>query len=136
MSKRLFIKYVLSKKLSKMSDIPPTAFTVKVQYDNYLTMYHVSVSGLFIPEIKTSTESRDKVITLLTSANEYHSVHYDGREGRVKLPFWIHFCNRYDVDAKLEDNYHKWFSSVDQFTAALPDLPHHPFVYPENDDSD
>jgi hypothetical protein len=113
-----------------MSDIPPTAVTVNVEYNNRLKKYNLRTSGPFVPKTYLGPKDRDEMITLITSIKEYHSVHYDGQEGRVKLPFWIHFCNKYDTQGNFTDNSHYWFSSVVQFTGALEldQLPHHDVV--------
>jgi hypothetical protein len=119
-----------------MSDMAPTAYIVKVQYDNYLKIYNVRVSGPYVPRTAPTAKSLEELVTLLTPVQDYHYVHYDGKEGRVKLPFWILFFNRFDTSGNLKKNCDNWFSSVSQFAGALAELPHHPFVEPENYDSD
>lgn len=123
-------------KNSRKMSVPPTYLTVDVQYNNSHSEYDVSVKGPYVPKTSQTAKSLDELLRLLAALKEYHSVHYDGQEGRAKLPFWIHFCNRFDAYGNLEDNDHRWFSSVPQFAKELGELPHHLFVEAENDDSD
>jgi hypothetical protein len=109
-----------------MSDNPPTYLKVNVRYNNNLRRYEISISGPYVPETARTADSREEMLRLITSIEEYHSVYYDGK-GTVKLDFWIRFCNKFDVRRELGDNCVEWFSSVGQFAEALPKLPHHPY---------
>ena len=121
-----------------MSDVVPS-FNLCVKYMGFGGEYEVSVPGIYVPGMNypfTVTTS-GALIDKLKEIKEYHTEHYDGKEGRIKLPFCIRFCNKWGSFGHLEEHpSYIILSSVPQFEGALGELPHHLFVESENDDSD